>query len=254
MDITTAHILNYTTSAFYQQEADTFSQTRNAPWEGWQEACRLMDFSDAACEEPFILADIGCGNLRFERFLEEKYSSRTWEFYLVDNCEQLIEQKQLDSVVHYSVTDVIGNILEYENPFDFPQLDAAVMFGVMHHVPGNHARLQLIETILERVKPDGFVCLSFWEFAKHTDLRVKAAQKTVEALEHLPIDPMRLDAGDYLLGWQDTHGLYRYCHSFTDEEIQSLIGQLNKKARTTGMFHADGRTGDLNCYVILQRC
>jgi SAM-dependent methyltransferase len=61
-----------------------------------------------------------------------------------------------------------------------------------------------------------------------------------------------LDENDYLLGWQDTPRAYRYCHSFSEDEIDRLVGSVAKTASVLSRFTADGRTGDLNTYLILK--
>lgn len=62
----------------------------------------------------------------------------------------------------------------------------------------------------------------------------------------------QFNEGDYLLGWRNTPGAYRYCHSFSDEEIDSLVASVADKAQCVARFRADGRTGNLNEYLVLQ--
>jgi hypothetical protein len=61
------------------------------------------------------------------------------------------------------------------------------------------------------------------------------------------------DKGDYLLGWQGRRDVQRYCHSFCEEEVDSLAGTVAEQAREVDRFSADGKSGDLNRYVVLQR-
>ncbi|MDR3136291.1 MAG: class I SAM-dependent methyltransferase [Coriobacteriales bacterium] len=60
------------------------------------------------------------------------------------------------------------------------------------------------------------------------------------------------EAGDYLLGWDNIPGAYRYCHSFSQVEIDWLSSSVAKKASVVARFKADGRSGDLNTYLILR--
>lgn len=64
----------------------------------------------------------------------------------------------------------------------------------------------------------------------------------------------QFNEGDYLLGWRNLPGVYRYCHSFSDEEIDSLVTLVADKAKCVARFRADGRTGGLNEYLVLQVC
>ena len=61
-----------------------------------------------------------------------------------------------------------------------------------------------------------------------------------------------LEAGDFVLGWQDRPGAYRYCHHFSAAEIDRLVDAV-PEARLVARFGADGRTGTLNEYLVLRR-
>lgn len=101
--------------------------------------------------------------------------------------------------------------------------DAAVCFGFMHHVPLLSWRLRLLDCLINAVRPGGLVVVSLWRFADNGYLAEKARRTTAEACVHLGWDAADLDEGDYLLGWQDRPGVYRYCHSFTDKEVDALV-------------------------------
>ena len=63
----------------------------------------------------------------------------------------------------------------------------------------------------------------------------------------------QLEEGDYLLGWNDAPGTYRYCHSFDDSEIESLIAGVASNAHLVNRFRADGRANDSNEYLVFRR-
>lgn len=58
--------------------------------------------------------------------------------------------------------------------------------------------------------------------------------------------------GDFVLGWQNVPGAYRYCHSFSDIELDQLVVACGDAAEEVVRFTADGRTGEMNAYVVLQ--
>ncbi len=92
MKKTTIQTLIELTSEFYAHEAQSFSDSRERPWDGWHEA---MDFlrahtmppfgtrtaagfgastnthadNDTSASQPFCCIDVACGNLRFLHFL-----------------------------------------------------------------------------------------------------------------------------------------------------------------------------------------
>lgn len=95
-DDATVRTLNELTSAFYAREAASFSATRQAPWQGWCQALSAIaevdpDFSS----RPLSVLDLGCGNLRFERFLAEHVSAPL-SVHAVDNCAPLAKQAAID--------------------------------------------------------------------------------------------------------------------------------------------------------------
>ncbi len=64
------------------------------------------------------------------------------------------------------------------------------------------------------------------------------------------------EPGDSLLGWQDDEAAVRYCHEADDGEIGRLVAALGRRMPDTHVvdrFKSDGRTGDLNAYIVLKR-
>ena len=59
---------------------------------------------------------------------------------------------------------------------------------------------------------------------------------------------------DYLLGWQDTQGPHRDCHHFDEPEIERLLAMsvADSAGVLVSRFEADGKTGNLNEYVVLR--
>ena len=73
-------------------------------------------------------------------------------------------------------------------------------------------------------------------------------------------DSAQFEAGDHLIGWQNDRHAYRYCHHFDDQQITDLVRGVRTfyksgevPVRELERFHADGRSGELNRYVILRR-
>lgn len=286
MDTKTAEILCNATAAFYRAQAASFSATRHAPWPGWRRcvaealdafgapASRSHDedaeapaspsgndvAARSACEPPACLRvfDLACGNLRFEAFLTDALPATRLEVYAVDNCDALACDESLASSasVVYESSDVIRGLIDGA-PLALlhhaPAVDLAVSFGFFHHVPGVDLRLRVLEGLVDAVRPGGMVAVSLWQFMKSDALAAKAAATHPRALESLGIDPASLDENDWLLGWKDAEDTWRYCHHFADEEIDRLIAAVANRARLLARFEADGRTGDMNTYLIFQR-
>lgn len=165
--------------------------------------------------------------------------------------------------------------------------DLVVSFGFLHHIPSFDLRRQFLLEALSQVKPGGYLVVSFWQFLNDPAKRAKIEQTHVEALaffegcaETRANDRDALDRGagssssdnpnpsclkppaffagslepnDYFLGWKNEPGNYRYCHHFSNEEIDRIIAALAPHATVVESFSADGKPGNLNRYVVFKR-
>lgn len=250
----TAHLLTRLTSEFYAQTAASFSATRQAPWAGWQ---GVLDVTGLASREALRVLDLACGNLRFERFLAERLACTSPEasirVHAFDSCDELAAHHVPPEVeLSYTHLDVIealdaGALAEHVGTGDY---DLAVCFGFMHHLPLVEQRVRVLEALVASVADGGFVAVSFWQLSHSERLLAKAQATTKAAAPALGIDD--LGPGDYLLGWQERSDVLRYCHDFSEEEISALVAGLDG-VRELARFSADGATGNLNRYLILQR-
>ena len=272
MDHATAHMLIDLTSDFYRRVSASFSETRQAAWAGWQHAC---DVCADACHPAMRVLDLGCGNLRFERFLMQSIGG-FGEAYAFDNCEELTREgkRQLEGegasvFLHHlnraqalmsasegaagdaarnAAEDTVGNTAETSLDLGVSPCDLSVAFGFAHHLPTFGMRACMLRTLVSHTRPGGYVIVSFWQFAHDDKLRAKAERATERGCTELGIT---LGAGDYLLGWQSEQHLYRFCHHFEDAEIDQLAQAVGTSAVEVARFSADGKTGNLNRYLIL---
>ena len=232
MDNATIEALRRLDEEFYRAHHESFSASRGSAWPGWERVAGHL--------APGKLLDVACGNLRFERFLRERRGASAFEFTCLDSCGELAADR--DGIT-FTECDVIDLLVKGEAlPGGF---DSAVSFGFMHHVPSRELREKLLRALVESVRSGGTVAVSFWRFMRDERLVEKARRTTAEALGALDVN---LEEGDYLLGWNDLPGAYRYCHHFDDDEIDALAQGLDVLDR----FDADGRTGALNTYLVLR--
>lgn len=258
MDRKTAHRLNEATSEFYAANAASFSGTRERPWDGWrrvlEQAAPLTERS-AAEGSPFRVLDIGCGNMRFEKMLVDAFPDQEFEFYATDNCPELACGSAQEAAVHFQQLDVIECLeaCTLASRLGAPPCDLAVAFGFMHHVPLREWREELLSTLIEHTAPGGIIAIAFWQFANNEKMAAKAMDATELGCNQLNIalDP---SAGDYLLGWQNRTDYFRFCHSYTDDEIDALVRfAATKGATPLASFSADGADGKSNKYLMLER-
>lgn len=183
--------------------------------------------------------------------------------------------------------------LPVAEPANVPALAAAtpfdlvVSFGFLHHIPSFDLRQQFLLEALSQVKPGGYLVVSFWQFLNDPAKRAKIEQTHAEALaffascaETRANDRDALDRGagssssgnpdlscpkltaffagslepnDYFLGWKNEPSNYRYCHHFSNEEIDRIIAAFAPHATVIDSFSADGKPGNLNRYVVFKR-
>ena len=218
--------------------------------------------------------DLACGNLRFEAFLAEELADTDLTLHTADDCDALVagapwrpnpaEEAAFGNRTagslrwrHQSL-DVLAALDAEERGGEAalaaalraPRCDLAVSFGFLHHIPLPRWRQEVLAALAAKVRPGGFVIVSLWRFLENPLLARKAEATHEHGLRDLGLPP--LDAGDRLLGWKDEPGAYRYCHSFSDEEIDALAASVAGTAKEAARFRADGRDGALNSYLVLQ--
>lgn len=205
--------------------------------------------------EPLRVLDVACGNGRFLRFLQEALPGAAIAYFAVDDCEQLARDGlagDADSVA-FQKLDIANSLIDgsIERAIEAPPVDMAVCFGFFHHIPGADSRAALLRALVKSVRPGGHVAVSLWQFAKSPELAAKAVETTAKARVEFGL--LALDEGDYLLGWQNRQHAYRYCHTFSDEEVADLARAVDRQASLVAHFEADGRTGTLNSYLVFRR-
>lgn len=285
MDATTIDFLRQVNNDFYVRCAPSFSASRNAPWVGWRScleavqdcgAVRLCDGPDVhlygrATAQPGAIRkgasvrvlDVACGNMRFAAFLREELRGRHIDYFAVDDCAGLVPHLPEDEGFSacFQNLDIIGELaagMGLATAIDAEPCDLVGCFGFFHHVPSFELRVRLIDALLQKTASGGVVCASFWQFMGDERFVKKVEawnSKAKSELASAGFDASQLEAGDCFLGWQNEPGLWRYCHDFEELEIDALVAAACEggKAREVARFSADGKSGAMNRYVVLQK-
>lgn len=244
--------LNQLNLTFYQNQADSFDQSRTAGWRGWDKLKQLI--ADLYLKQGLDILDVGCGNGRFLKYLHT-HLDVNGTYTGIDFSTKLLElaKKNLSGIPGFQINlehiDLMADV-------KFRHINRAynfiVVFGLLHHIPGYKTRLSLIETIMDFLQDSGFIILSFWQYQKSERIFSKRIREPELELI-LGEDYDNLENGDYLLRWSDSK-LSRYCHSFSDEEIKAVLTEMQAKGlKIVNQYEADGKEGNLNKYVILAR-
>ena len=268
MDETTARKLSRLTGLFYEQVSLSFSQTRQAPWPGWDTVLDIaLPASWQARRKPYHLLDLACGNLRFERYCAERMQGQLPDAtsdaveplviaHALDDCDALVEEGSVEGglvQVRYRHLDIAEELFAGHDPasrLEAGPCDLSVCFGFMHHLALPEHRVRVLEALVRATRPGGYVALSLWQLSNSVRLLSKARATTARACAQLGIEA--LGQGDYLLGWQGRSDVWRYCHDFSEDEVADLLLAVGDRACEVARFSADGATGNLNRYLVLQ--
>lgn len=184
------------------------------------------------------MLDLGCGNRRYSKFLEEnnvKVKVFNYDNFDWDNMVTDIENGSTSASI--TKIDIIESLLE--DNLNLKKYDMAVCFGVMHHIP----TFELREKLLAELCKSKIAIISFWQLEKDERIFNKAQETTPKAQQKLRIN--NLEENDFFLGWQDREDVFRYCHNFSDREIEILTSQFN----TVEEYSAD----KCNKYIIISK-
>ena len=241
--------LNELNKRFYQSQAQSFSDTREMHWPGWEKLAKIIKKNGEGRTEDVL--DAGCGNGRFLGFMKEQ--GIEIEKYLgVDSSIELIKIATARYSREVNAKFRVLDILEEQGLGRIEQdFDLIVAFGLLHHIPGFETRLNLLKNLVKKLNPGGQIAITFWQFRKS-----QRFDKMI--LESLDVDKdvselfNDFEKGDHLLDW-DKSGLPRYCHNFSDKEIDKLTAELEPTGvNVVADFSADGKEGNLNRYVVFR--
>jgi len=276
MDGRTRDRLRALNRRFYRQAADAFDTTRDHAWPGWAQIPLPVGLEESGV---LRVLDVGCGNARLASALHDRIGDR-FEYTGLDESPALLERARarLERLEHVRSRLLLADLLEGhpgdhlpEGPFDW-----VTAFGLLHHVPGRSVRVALLKALATRVAAGGLLVFTAWQFAHHE--RFSGRILPWSALDALgdsggpgegdghgdrdghgeggaeaegAIDVSSLEPGDHLLGFGDQETRLRYCHHCDEAELDALEKAL--PLTPLPRLSADGRSGDLNRYVMLRR-
>lgn len=239
---------------FYAAHAEDFLATRASPWPGWERLLPHLRAIETQSAPPRIL-DVGCGNSRLSAWLDDRLG-RPHQYVGLDRSLTLLSRARPASnrpPLARVLVDVIRSNASL--PYRSDSYDAALALAFIHHVPSLALRSVLIDDLLRVVRPGGVLALSFWQFAREERFQRRMVPWRGTAHDPSPlVDLSQLEDGDHLLAWGDRSPgapAVRYCHYTSPEEAAHLVE--DRPATILDTFHADGRGGRLNLYLVLRR-
>jgi len=216
----TAEALRAVNRRFYRERASEFSRSRERPWSGWGEI-----FARAGTllpERPRVL-DVGCGNGRFARFLEERLG-RPFDYCGVDESPLGLDEAKRRLSARQNSVFVEADFLEAPLPGEF---DLVVLFGVLHHIPGRENRRGLLTRLSALLAPGGILAFSVWRFDRYPRFQRKIVPwDEFRARTGIGLDVGDLEPGDRILTWGGAPPAYRFCHAMSEEEEGEVASAL----------------------------
>ena len=253
MKKSSAQVLNKLNQTFYNQVAESFDDSREYFWPGWEELLKsLQTLVQQKGDQPLKVLDVGCGNGRFAQWLDShsiqaSYIGIDSNSFLLDAATQ--KNEKLTKVkTSFLQVDIIEKILNLEKLIlaetATQSFDLIVCFGVLHHIPGEENRTRLIQMCNDQLSSDGLLTVATWDFSTIPSL-MSRSQKLSET-ELIP-DP---ESNDYLLDWkrQDQITPQRFCHLISEQETE--IWWSSTGLNLVLHYKADGPQNTSNHYFI----
>lgn len=230
---------------FYQTFASQFSNTRMRLQPGVRSILERLSSSES-------ILDLGCGNGYLAGQVAERLPGISYTG--LDNSPDLLALAQRACPGQHNITfhmaDLSTNhwdniLLESLSIDSTTQFDTILAFAVLHHIPGEALRVNVLKKVRKLLKPGGQFIHSEWQFLKNPRLRGR-----IQPWETIGLSEQDVDPGDYLLDWRQGGQGLRYVHHFSGSELEEI-------ALATGFiiletFYADGEGGNLGLYQIWQ--
>jgi SAM-dependent methyltransferase len=249
---------------FYDRVAAEFSATRDHPWPGWTPV--LAELAPG----PLSVLDVGCGNGRFAAFLAEARQAplSSLEYLGLDASEPLLAQaraRSLGAGVRFERRDLLRDLPDGDSAASLPAgpYDLISVFGFLHHVPAFEARCVLLQELGARLAARGLLAVTVWCFGESERLHGRSLSwQSYNETASAKIDLAQLEPGDQLLRWGGRKPAagraapVRYCHLADEAEVGRLLAAVGRGASGLCLgdrYRADGRSGDLNQYLLLRR-
>ena len=231
---TLSHLLDLNRQ-FYQTFARQFSATRQRLQPGVSQI--LFRYVRPADD----LLDLGCGNGELARHLAR--NGHQGRYTGLDFSPALLEQADTGQPANFHFIQADISSSGWEVFLAGKRYAAILAFAVLHHIPGEKLRQQVLGKVKALLAPGGCFIHSEWQFLNSPRLSAR-----VQPWEAVGLSPADVDPGDYLLDWRQGGTGLRYVHHFSETELEQL-------AAVTGFsiiesFLSDGENRRLGLYQV----
>jgi tRNA (uracil-5-)-methyltransferase TRM9 len=228
---------------FYQTFANQFSATRQRIQPGVRKILERLP-------EDISILELGCGNGELPLQLCRK--KHRGSYLGLDFSSPLLElaQKVNQRITQSSALQVQFRSADLATP-DWDaglaknQFETILAFAVLHHIPGEELRAQILHKARRLLEYNGSFVHSEWQFLNSPRLAARIQPWSTLGLSELDVDP-----GDYVLDWRHGGSGLRYVHFFQEGELQHLAESSGFQVVDT--FYSDGMGERLGLYQTWQ--
>lgn len=231
----------------YDLIAEEFSQTRHNLWP------ELVEKFQGMVKDDDRVLDIGCGNGRLLFLLKGEKIIYTG----VDNSTGQIEEAKKKFPEHnFLIADALSL------PFGDASFDKVFAIALLHHMPSEALRQQVLGEARRVLKDQGILVLTVWD-----RWRSKRLGAICKYLFMKLMGRTELDFGDVFIPWKDnkldfdrsfapgirSRIVQRYYHFFSKKEMLKLVESAGFKVVDVGLIRNE--TGQRqNLYLVGQKC
>jgi tRNA (uracil-5-)-methyltransferase TRM9 len=239
MEPTAAQRLIALNHQFYQTFAIPFSDTRQRLQPG---VLRVLERLPPDAD----VLDVGCGNGELWRTLSRRgFQGRYVGLDFSPALLAIASQQQAETIGQAAFLTADLTDPQWDARLPVASFDRILALAVLHHLPGQELRCQVLGKIHNRLAPGSLFMLSAWQFLNSPRLAAR-----VQPWERLGLSPAQVDPGDYLLDWRQGGSGLRYVHQFSSSELETL-------AQATGFklleeYLSDGENHRLGLYQVWQ--
>jgi tRNA (uracil-5-)-methyltransferase TRM9 len=224
---------------FYNRFGDSFSVTRYRIQSGVRRVLGMLNGDES-------ILDLGCGNGELARELAKR--GHSGPYLGLDFSLPLLQDAatQPEGISARFMEIDLTKLKSSKQLLVSGKWGVVIAFAVLHHIPSEEIRLNLLQAVHGLLAEDGKFVLSNWQFLNSEKLRNRIQDWSKTGLSTADVDP-----GDYLLDWRSGGEGLRYVHHFSEHELNSLAQATGFTIQDT--FYSDGESGSLGLYQIWKK-
>ncbi|MGD9129187.1 MAG: methyltransferase [Candidatus Woesebacteria bacterium] len=251
--------INQLNQDFYQKIAQDFNDSRGYYWQGWYKLKKML-CQKAKEKKELTVLDLGCGNARLAGFLVKELKIKNLNYIGIDNNDYFLKiakdkLKKLKFKHQLLKIDLMKTLINQSlkqklKKLNIKNVDFIFVLGLIHHLPCFKTRSKFVLNIASLLdkneKKSAKIILAAWQLINDPRFKNKIINP-----DKVGISSTELEKNDYIIDWRRGKTAYRYYHYFNQNELNQILS--DGKLKLTNKFFADGKSGKLNQYFILEK-